>query len=218
MAGVRAGMGKWWGQRGSQDAPCQNHLGGIAGYGVGTGGMGVPWACHTHRTAGAGVDLGASRVYHTQTAFVGQLQLGQVQAGEKCQGMPLQGHFGGTAGVSSDWGCSQSMLHQYHLSRMAGLSAGEGGPRACHMGTVLAGLLELGRAQTAKGTLGQPWEAGNSNWTVLLPPLLRLKRNVKMALVHTSSPIERVPAVLYLFDRCSKISKWIFFTYSQGAL
>lgn len=167
---------------------------------------------------GAGMGLGASRVYHTQAAFVGQLQLEQVHAGEKCQGMPLQGHFGGTAGVSSDWGCPQGMLHQYHLSKMAGLSAGEGGPRTCHMGTILAGLLELGWAQTANGTLGQPWEAGNSNWTVLLPPLLRLKRNVKMALIHASSPIERVPAVLYLFDRCSKISKWIFFTYSLGAL
>ena len=29
---------------------------------------------------------------------------------------------------------------------------------------------------------------------------------------------ERVPAVLYLFGRCSRVSKWIFFMYSLGAL
>lgn len=70
---------------------------------------------------------------------------------------------------------------------------------SCICGTATAGAGTDWGGVPGHLTSGSPWWV---SWSELKPGVFP----------------ERVPAVPYLFDRCSRISEWIAFTYNVGAL
>lgn len=86
---------------------------------------------------------------------------------------------------------SQGMLQWGHLRGIVRAGVGQG---TGHAGLALAGQLECLDYVLACAKVGDKWE----KWC--------------------SVTLERVLAVPCPFGRCCKVSKWIFFTYSLGAL